>query len=300
MSAHTTLRWSVVGVGVAGRARARAIVADPRAELVCCWRGRFAAELGVPIAADLDEAIERAEVVAICSPTAVHADQARRVLHAGRHALVEFPVATTASAAEELFALAARKGRILHVEHIELLDATCRTLASHVRPEVVEEATVSFRGVGPEGASAADLALGNVARLHRLTAVTGPVASVRSVEHDPGRLRAELELASGASASCVFERAPYFQRRTTLEVRTAGARWTQRNDLLERDGAPQTLLGMGELFPKDQRKASARLLDAARPYVSEGRILHVLDLVERLGACRTGPLPHRSDAAGIL
>lgn len=298
MSTDTRLRWSIVGVGLAGRARARAIGSDRRAELVCCWKGRFASELGVPIAADFDDAVARAEVVAICSPTAVHADQVRRVLHAGRHAVVEFPVATSAVAAEELFALATQRGLVLHVEHIELLDAPCRTLVSHVRPEVVEEAAVSFRGTGPEGASAADLALGNVARLHRLAAVAGPVGAVRSVEHDPGRLRAELDLASGARATCSFEQAPYFQRRTTLEVRTAGARWTQRNDLLERDGAPQTLIGMGDLFPKDQRRASARLLDGSAPYVSEGRILHVLDLVERLSACRTGPLPHRSDAGG--
>ncbi|MCA9492251.1 MAG: Gfo/Idh/MocA family oxidoreductase [Myxococcales bacterium] len=297
MSAGSILRWSVIGVGVAGRARARAIAADPRAELTCVWRGKHASEAGVRRADDLADAIASSDVVAICSPSGVHADQARQVLHGGRHCLVEFPLASTAAEAASLFALAREKGLVLHVEHIELLESAGRTLGSHVRPEIVESASISFRGVGPEGASAPELALANVARLHRLCAVAGPIASVVGVDHEPGRLTADLRTAHGARASCVFEQAPYFQRRTLLEVRTAaGAAWKQSNDLLTRDGVPQTLLGYGELFPKDQRRASARILDGTAPYVTEERVLHVLDLVELLGARSTGSLPHRSDA----
>ncbi|MCB9685661.1 MAG: Gfo/Idh/MocA family oxidoreductase [Alphaproteobacteria bacterium] len=299
MSAGSILRWSVIGVGVAGRARARAIAADPRAQLACVWRGKHAPETGARMATDLADAIASADVVAICSPTGVHADQARQVLRAGRHCLVEFPLATTASEAASLFALARERGLVLHVEHIELLEAAGRTLGSHVRPEIVASASVSFRGVGPEGASAPDLALANVARLHRLCAVTGPIASVVAVDHEPGRLTAELLTAHGSRATCLFEQAPYFQRRTLLEVRTAaGAAWKQSNDLLTRDGVPQTLLGVGELFPKDQRRVSARILDGTAPYVAEERVLHVLDLVAMLGARTTGTLPHRSDAGG--
>lgn len=289
--------WSVVGVGTAGRARAEAIRNDKRSALVAVHRGRHAAELGVPVVETLIEAIERAQAVAVASPTAHHADQVRVVLDRGRHALVEYPVASTAAEAAALFDLARRRGRVLHVEHVELLDPCCATLVAHVRPELVTSASVSFQGQGPAGAGPAELALGNVARLHRLTAACGPVASVRAVDHEPGRLTADLALASGASAHVSFERAPYFQRRTTLKIVAGGRTWHQLNDLLERDRNPVTLIGTGSLFAVDQRRATLRVLEGGGSYVSEARILHVLDLVERLGAGHTGALPHRSDAA---
>jgi biliverdin reductase len=291
------LRWAVIGVGTAGRARANAIRADGRCTLVAVHRGRHAAELGVPIVDSLLTAIAQADAVAIASPTALHPDQARTALEHGRHVVVEFPLAADAATAEALFDLARARGKVLHVEHIELLDAPSSTLAAHVRPELVESATVAFQGQGPTGATAPELALGNVARLHRLTACCGPVSAIRSVEHEPGRLSAELSLESGATAAVTFERGPYFSRKTTLRVTAAGRTWLQTNDLLERDGAPVTLMGSSSLFATDHRRAMARILDGAGPYVSEERILHVLRLVERLGGGRTGPVPHRSVAS---
>ncbi len=293
MSQKDQLDWAIVGVGIAGRARAKAIASDPRATLVSVWRGRFARDVGAPLAPDLDAAIRTADAVAICSPTTAHADQVRRVLEADRHCLVEFPVAPDPSTAADLFALARSRELLLHVEHIELLDAPCQTLRAHVRPEVVQQVHVSFERAGPEDASAADLALGNVARLHRVTAITGPLRSVDRVEIEGGRLTASLTTAAGASVTCRFQQGPYFSRRTVLEVTTPGAVWEQVNDTLKRDGSPQTLLGAGSRFARDQRAASARVLDGAPPYVSEARILHVLDVVERLGRTELGVLPQR-------
>jgi hypothetical protein len=54
---------------------------------------------------------------------------------------------------------------------------------------------------------------------------------------------------------------------------------------------PVTLVGLGSLFGRDQRMATARILDGAPPYVDEERILHVLEVVERLGRLETGPVP---------
>jgi biliverdin reductase len=292
------VRWSVIGVGTAGRARAEAIRAEKRSELVAVHRGRHAGDVGVRVVGDVLEAIDLAQAVAVASPTAMHADHVRAVLDRGRHCVVEFPVATTPGAAAALFDLARARGKVLHVEHIELLDPVCTTLASHVRPELVTSATVQFQGQGPPGASAVELAVGNVARLHRLTAACGPVASIRAVEHEPGRLTAELVLkAGGAAAHVTFERAPYFQRKTVLKVVAAGRAWHQVNDLLERDRAPVTLIGSGSLFQVDQRRAVTRILEGGPSYVSEARILHVLDVVEALGAGRAGEVPQRSDAA---
>ncbi|MEQ1507438.1 MAG: Gfo/Idh/MocA family oxidoreductase [Myxococcota bacterium] len=292
------LKWAIVGVGVAGRARAKAIAGDPRAALVAVWRGRFAAEPGATVVDSLEAAIAAADVVAVCSPTAAHAEQVRAVLDAGRHALVEFPIAEDAATAEALFAHARAEGRVLHEEHIELLDAPSSTLSAHIRVETVKEITVSFEGPGSEDASPAELALRNVARLHRVAAVGGPFASIDRVTAEPGRLVAELRLRSGAPVRATFLQAPYYARRTALEVDTVASKWNQHDDQLLRDGMPVTLVGLGGLFARDQRSASARILDGSEPYVDERRILHVLDLVDRLGRLETGLLPQRSDAAG--
>ena len=293
MSRHNKVKWAILGVGIAGRARGRAIAADQRASLVATWRGRHQGDLDAPQAGSCAEAIAAAECVAVCSPTEVHADQVRAVLQADRHALVEYPVASDPRTAADLFALARARQRILHVAHIELLDAAGTTMRALVHPELVERVEVLFEAPGPEDAAARAIALRNVARLHRVVAVAGPVASVDEIQAVPGRLEAHLSLASGADVQVSFQQAPYFGRRTVLRVSTAVALWQQTNTSLTRDGVPQTLLGVGSLFGVDQRAASARLLDGGAPYVSEDRILHVLDVVEALGEGRLGPVPTR-------
>jgi biliverdin reductase len=206
---------------------------------------------------------------------------------------VEFPIATTVAEAEALFALARQKGHVLHVEHIELLDAPFRTLAAHVRAEMVRSVSLTFTRPGPSGADALTLAAGNEARLHRLTGVAGPIASVDRVERHPGSLDADLTLASGAPARCSFRQGPSLPRHLRFEIHTVTEVWEQSGDVLRRNGANQTLLGPASLFASDQRVATARILDGAPSYVSEERILHVLDVVESLSAGRSGAIPGR-------
>jgi len=71
-------------------------------------------------------------------------------------------------------------------------------------------------------------------------------------------------------------------------VHTSAASWQQKNSNLRRDGRNVSLLGTRSLFAADQRVATSRILDGEPPYVTEERILHVLDLVERLGRLQTG------------
>lgn len=290
------VKWAIVGVGVAGRARARAIASDPRAVLVAVWRGRYAEETGVPVAESFEDLLGRADAVAICSPTEFHVVQSRAALDAGRHVIVEYPLATDAAGIEALFAHAQGLGLVLHEEHVELLDAPSGTLCAHIRPDTVRSVTVSFERPGPEGATAAELALGNVARLHRVASVCGAFDRIDHVHAEPGKLVADLVLRTGAAVRATFQQAPYFSRRTTLEFDTVAARWTQQDDQLLRDSMPVTLVGLGGLFVRDQRAATARILDGAPSYVSERDILHVMDVVDRLGRLESGPLPQRSDA----
>lgn len=290
------LDWAVIGVGVAGRARSKAIGADPRAKLAGVYRGRFAAETGARELSSFEEVLSIAEAVAVCSPTAEHAAQVERILDAGRHALVEFPLAEDAATAERLFDKARAKGLVLHEEHIELLDAPTATLRAHIRPSIVRSVSVSFEGPGPEGASAGALALGNTARIHRALAFAGRARAVLHIEHVPGKLDAELSLVEGGSLKLCFQMAPYFQRRTTIDADTVAGRWTQQDDQLMRERMPVTLVGTGGLFNRDQRAATARILDGSEHYIDEASILHVMDIVDCLRDGSTGELPLREGA----
>ena len=190
--------WSLIGVGIAGRARARALLASEHDRLAKVWRGRFAGELGVPVAKGFDEALEGVEAVAIASPSEHHPAQVRAALHAGRHVVCEFPLARTPQVARELFTLARRHERILHVEHIELLEPAGRTLCAQAPAEVLQSVSLGFQRPGPEGAGAPSLAHANVARVHRLVALAGPVRAIRSVTHRPGQnVRNEISMRIG-------------------------------------------------------------------------------------------------------
>lgn len=290
MARQQRLRWAIVGVGVAGRARANAIEQDPRSVLVAVHRGRFAADVEAPTVGSVEEAVQAADCVAICSPAAAHPDQVRLAIAAQRHVLVEYPLVRDPALAESLFAEAKVHQRILHVEHIELLGAVPHTLRSLVHTDLIEDVDIRFEGPGSADLRPYDVAWANVARIHRVVDVAGPVDRVDTVESEPGGLRATLTLRSGALLTAQFRYSPVGSRRTRMRVATPGTVWEQINDSLMRNGTPQTLLGTGSLFKIDQLAATARILDATAPYVSDDRVLHVLRVVERLASESPGPI----------
>ncbi|MGH7814709.1 MAG: Gfo/Idh/MocA family protein [Candidatus Binataceae bacterium] len=70
--------------------------------------------------ASADELIDSPEIdaVAIATPVVTHFELARRVLQAGKSVLVEKPLSMRLEDAEELVALADRKGLVLQVDHV--------------------------------------------------------------------------------------------------------------------------------------------------------------------------------------
>lgn len=113
-------RVGLLGLGTIGRKHARALhVLRDRAELRAFSGGtpEAAAEAGWPDAeqAPSHDLLARGDldVVAICTPSDLHASQTLAALDGGRHVLVEKPLALTVSDAERIAARAAERG--LHV-----------------------------------------------------------------------------------------------------------------------------------------------------------------------------------------
>ncbi|HUD45751.1 MAG TPA: Gfo/Idh/MocA family oxidoreductase [Candidatus Baltobacteraceae bacterium] len=124
----TKLKVAVLGVGSLGKEHAR-IYAEMAAAGQIEFAGvhdvspqhaaRIAEKYRAPIFASVDEAIAGADALSVVTPTHTHFDLARRVLGAGKHALVEKPMTDNAAQAAELVQLAREKRAVLQVGHVE-------------------------------------------------------------------------------------------------------------------------------------------------------------------------------------
>lgn len=128
MNAPRTVGVALVGLGYWGPALARNLAAASRSRLLHLVdldverAARARAQLGSDAAAhaDLAAALADSEVdaVAIATPAATHHELAAAALRAGKHVLVEKPLAMTVPQCRELEALAAERDRVLMVGHV--------------------------------------------------------------------------------------------------------------------------------------------------------------------------------------
>jgi predicted dehydrogenase len=111
------LRFGVLGTGYwAQEAHATALAAHPGTELVAVW-GRdpakteaFAERFGIRGHDDLDRLLAEVDAVAIAVPPDVQAELALRAAAAGRHLLLDKPLALSVAAADRVVAAAAEHG----------------------------------------------------------------------------------------------------------------------------------------------------------------------------------------------
>jgi predicted dehydrogenase len=139
----------VIGVGVIGYgywgpnlARNFADNAEVRLQAICDLRGERLAEAQrrypnirtTQRPTDLlDDA--RIDALAIATPVSSHYELARAALHAGKHVLVEKPLATTSQQARELAEQASRRDRVLMVDHTFIYTGAVQKIHDIVRNE---------------------------------------------------------------------------------------------------------------------------------------------------------------------
>jgi len=119
------VRVGVWGVGVWGEKHARVYAGLPEAELVgihdrdAARAAEIAARHGVRVFADPAELLEQCEAVSIAVPTVAHLEAFEQAAAAGRHALVEKPIAATLAEADRMLERARRAGVTLQVGQVE-------------------------------------------------------------------------------------------------------------------------------------------------------------------------------------
>ena len=179
----TLLRIGIAGAGHFGRFHALKVRASRRAVLAGLHDpdgarvATVAAEVGAP-ALSLDALIAASDAVIIAAPAEIHHRLATQVMEAGRHVLIEKPIAATLAEADALAALAAERRVVLQVGHLLRYSAEHKAISARItRPLYIEAARIApFKPRGTDVSVVLDLMIHDLDLV--LSLVDSPIESV--------------------------------------------------------------------------------------------------------------------------
>jgi predicted dehydrogenase len=212
--AMNPVRVGVIGIGNMGWHHARVLSLMKDAELVGVadpdpGRGQLATQqLGCRWFADYEQLLPQVDAVCIAVPTLLHHPVGLACLQAGRHVLIEKPIAASQEEAEELIRAADLAGVLLQVGHIERFNPAFRELLKVVAGE--EVVVLEARRHSPNPDRANDVSVVLDLMIHDIDLVLelagAPVvrlaaAGGRSAEGPIDYVNATLAFANGVVAS---------------------------------------------------------------------------------------------------
>lgn len=294
------IKTGLVGTGYAAKARAETLQADRRTQLVAVAghtpesTRSFCQTFATEAMDNWQALIERTDLdlIIISTVNRDHGAIARAALTAGKHVVVEYPLALDVQEAEELIALAKSGEWLLHVEHIELLGGVHQALVQNLpaigAPFYARYATLNPQNPAPQKWTYQPELfgfplVGALSRLHRLTDLFGSVTSVYCQSrywNSPGNASsyttcictAQLRFRSGLMAEVSYGKGEALWHPTRI-FEVQGERGAlvfdgDQGSLIQTGGSqPIEVGGRRGLFAKD----TAQVLD----YLTEGKPLYV-------------------------
>lgn len=211
------LRVGVIGVGHLGQHHARLYASLPDSTLIGVVdhdRGRaslIGRQYGAGTFDDLPDLLKHVDVVSVAVPTSAHYSVTKACLQAGKHVLVEKPIAVLPIEAQELVELAKINRCTLQVGHSERFNPIMQMMRPHIRRPMLFEG--QRMGVYSERGTDVDVVLDLM--IHDLDLVLscnpGPVEevraaglSVRSSTNDVAN--AYIQFETGCVASLIASR----------------------------------------------------------------------------------------------
>ncbi len=208
------LRIAVIGAGRLGGFHAQKITQRRDATLVAVVdplpvsRQRVATECRTEARADCTGLAGRIDAAVIATPATDHYRVAKNFLSAGVHLLVEKPLCTSRADADDLVALARRRGAVLQVGHVERFNPAFNAAAAQLaQPKYIEalratEVTLRSTDVGV----VLDLMIHDIdlvlSLVHSpLLKVDAPGASILGGHEDVANARLEFECGCVAALS---------------------------------------------------------------------------------------------------
>jgi predicted dehydrogenase len=208
------VRVGVIGIGNMGWHHARVLSLLKDAELVGvadpdAARGELATQqFGCRWFADYAQLLEQVDAVCIAVPTLLHHRVGLVCLQAGRHVLIEKPIAASQEEATELIRAADRAGVLLQVGHIERFNPAFRELLKVVAGEEVVVLEARRHSPNPDRANDVSVVLDLmihdidlVLELAHSPVVRLAAAGGRSAEGPIDYVNATLAFANGVVAS---------------------------------------------------------------------------------------------------
>jgi len=140
----------VVGVGAIGRNHARIMAELESAEFTAIYdanpaaAAELAAQYGARATGSLQELIGLVDAATVATPTVTHREIGSALLAAGKHVLIEKPIADTVDDAKALVELALARNLVLQVGHIERFNPVMAKLEERLTaPRFIESHRLS-------------------------------------------------------------------------------------------------------------------------------------------------------------
>src|SRR3984885_8193256 len=221
------LRVGVAGAGHFGRYHALKVAASSRTQLSGIYDTHLerAKTLGWEAGAkemDFEALLAASDALIVAAPARAHHDLASQALRAGKHVLVEKPIAATLAQADELGALAKQHDLVLQVGHLERFSAAYQAMAGKVSAPLYIEATriAPFKPRGTDVSVILDLMIHDLDLVLALVdseieSVDAIGAAVASPHEDIANAR--LRFRNGAVATITASRiSPRTERRMRI------------------------------------------------------------------------------------
>jgi biliverdin reductase len=313
-STSLPIKTGLVGTGFAAKLRAEALQKDARSRLVAVSgyipekTQEFARNYEALPVDSWQQLVEHPDVdlVIICTINRDHGAIARASLDANKHVVIEYPLSLEGSEAESLIALAQAKGKLLHVEHIELLGGLHQSLRQWL-PEIGNAFYARYVTIKPERPAPRDWTYhpelfgfpfsGAVSRIHRLTDLFGNVASVSCQSRfwnasDSGYYTAclctaQLRFVSGLIAEVTYAKGEVFwQALRNFEVHGEKGTLLFEGDegtlIRGEERTPIEVGGRRGLFVKDTGMVLDYLVEGKPLYVSPEASCYALKVADGL------------------
>lgn len=198
----TKLKAGVIGAGAFGRIHARKYAEDSRVHFAGVFdpddeRAQQLADThGAQAFPSLEALLSAVDIITIASPPSLHAGAAKPALAAGKHVLIEKPLATDAAAGAELVRLAADRKVTLACGHQErLVFQAMGMLDAPEKPSFIE----SVRE-GPWTGRSADVSVTLDLMVHDLD------LALRLIGGQPARISAKARNEHGRAADAIEAR----------------------------------------------------------------------------------------------
>jgi predicted dehydrogenase len=139
MSHHPRVKIGVLGAGKIGTLHAKVLTKTPDFELVgVCdtnlWRAQLAAwQCNTVAVRDYRDVIAKSDALIVGVPTPLHHEVGLAAIRAGKHVLIEKPIAASVEEAKELLDAAEEQKVVLMVGHVERFNPAVLEAIKHIR-----------------------------------------------------------------------------------------------------------------------------------------------------------------------